>query len=121
MPDLWDRLVKVLITIFHHQFVLRGFLQIRLDRLFKYNVRRSILGTSKSFCVTVISADNSQIFVFLLRVVEERLFSLAQSADVEIPTKTKNTTSSRVVFTRSTLTANNHMCLKCRSQICGHG
>ena len=114
MPDLWDRLVKVLITIFHHQFVLRGFLQIRLDRLFKYNVRRSILGTSKSFCVTVISADNSEIFVFLLRLDEERLFSLAQSTDVEIPTKTQNTTSSRVVFTRSTLTANNHMCLKCR-------
>ena len=33
MPDLWDRVVKVLRTIFPHQFVLRGFLQIRLESI----------------------------------------------------------------------------------------
>ena len=52
MPDLWD--VKVLRTIFFHQFVLRGFLHIHLGRLLQYNVRRSILGTSKSSCVSNI-------------------------------------------------------------------
>ena len=39
--------------------------------------------------VLVIPADNSETLVFLLRVIYERLFPLAQSTGGEVPTKTK--------------------------------